>query len=445
MGPLGATLPRCIALISRVRPILSASSPSSPRRTLYSKAGAITETDSALPIKRPFPSMPAPKQEQTPGAATVEKWEKPKKPLAPLRPSSSILLLSPTNQVLLLHRVHTSTSFASAHVFPGGNLSSFHESPLPASDSPEIHQDGLAYRLAAIRETFEESGILLARKPGQSQDQGLLQVSNEVLEAGRKQVHGNQVRFAEWLKTLGGEPDIDNLIPFTRWITPHGPPKRFTTQMYLYMLPLTGTPIPNSPQQQQQQQQTIITPTHDGGLEHTAATFDTAQNWLARARSNDIILFPPQFYLLHLVAAFLTPPSQTPTQQQQQQQQQQQKEAYQTQRAALLTFLRAAPTPPKPSSQPTDPDKTRAIPWSEKVMSPAALFVRQRDGRLVLGLDRPGTELRGSGRGGDWDRVMLVHFRKEGPRDVEVRGREEVLREEREGAAGGEGGGGSRL
>lgn len=169
--------------------------------------------------------MPGPKQEQTPGAATVEKWEKPKKPLAPLRPSSryvlvaqsggepgnnipSILLLSPTNQVLLLHRVHTSSSFASAHVFPGGNLSSFHESPLPASDSPEIHQDGLAYRLAAIRETFEESGILLARKPGQSQDQGLLQVPSAVLEAGRKQVHGNQVRFAEWLKSLGGEPDI---------------------------------------------------------------------------------------------------------------------------------------------------------------------------------------------------------------------------------------------
>ena len=65
-------------------------------------------------------------------------------------------------------------------------------------------------------------------------------------------------------------------------------------------------------------------------------------------------------------------------------------------------------------------------------MSPAALFVRQKDGRLVLGLDKPGVELKGSGRGGDWERVVLVNFRKEGPKDVDVRGRAEVLREEKE-------------
>lgn len=120
----------------------------------------------------------------------------------------SVMLLSPTNQALLLARVHTSSSFASAHVFPGGNLSSFHDGSLPASDSPAFHEDGPAYRLAAIRETFEESGILLARKLGQSRDQGLLHVPDDVREAGRRQVHGNQVKFTEWLKNLGGEPDV---------------------------------------------------------------------------------------------------------------------------------------------------------------------------------------------------------------------------------------------
>ena len=73
------------------------------------------------------------------------------------------------------------------------------------------------------------------------------------------------------------------------------------------------------------------------------------------------------------------------------------------------------------------------IPWSDKVISPAALFVRRGDGRIVLGLDKPGPELKGTTRGGDWERVVLVNFRKEGPRDVEVRGREEVVKEEREG------------
>jgi len=117
----------------------------------------------------------------------------------------SIILLSPTNQILLLHRVQNSSSFASAHVFPGGNLSEFHDAPLPKVDSlDELHRDGLAYRLAAIRETFEESGILLAR----GKDGALLQLEDGVRDAGRKEVHGNKVRFGDWVRSVGGEPDV---------------------------------------------------------------------------------------------------------------------------------------------------------------------------------------------------------------------------------------------
>lgn len=72
---------------------------------------------------------------------------------------------------------------------------------------------------------------------------------------------------------------------------------------------------------------------------------------------------------------------------------------------------------------------TAGIPWTEKVMSPEVLFKRESDGRLVLGVDKPGWELKGTGRGGDWERVVLAAFGKEGPRNVEVRDREEVLRE----------------
>ncbi|AEO59562.1 hypothetical protein MYCTH_2067496, partial [Thermothelomyces thermophilus ATCC 42464] len=341
----------------------------------------------------------------------------------------SIILLSPTNQVLLLHRVQTSTSFASAHVFPGGNVSSFHDGPLPPLDDPAIHEDGPAYRLAAIRETFEESGILLAKKQGRGRDQCLLHLPAHVLEEGRKQIHGNTVRFTEWLASQGGEPDVENLVPFTRWITPPGPPKRFTTQMYLYMLPLDLPPPPPSSGAggettatshdlllRQHRPALIPTPTHDGGVEHTAAAFDDAGAWLARARAGDIILFPPQSYLLHLVSQFCSPGSNDNNQ-----------NDYGAQRAALLAFLRRTPT-----SAVADRAGTRMIPWSEKAISPAVLFVRRRDGRAVLGLDKPGPELRGSRRGGDWERVVLVDFRKEGPRNVEVRDREEVLKEERE-------------
>jgi hypothetical protein len=153
----------------------------------------------------------------------------------------------------------------------------------------------------------------------------------------------------------------------------------------------------------------IPTPTSDGGVEHTAALFAPCSTWLAQARANEIILFPPQFYLMHLIAPFLSapPPYQAPT-----------PEELQKQRDAVLAFLQS---PSSPSS----------APWSDRVMSPVGLFMRKSDGRSVLALDKPGLELEGSGRGGDPERVVLVRFSKAGPRDVDVRWRREALEEER--------------
>lgn len=117
--------------------------------------------------------------------------------------SSSVILVSPTNQVLLLQRVKTSSSFPSAHVFPGGNVSAAHDGFVPGPDQPGRHEDGPAYRLAAIRETFEESGILLAR----GSNGGILAVGEKEREEARKQIHRGDVKFLEWLESKGGKPD----------------------------------------------------------------------------------------------------------------------------------------------------------------------------------------------------------------------------------------------
>lgn len=127
-----------------------------------------------------------------------------KKPAA-LRPSASVVLLSPDNQVLLLHRVKTSSAFPSAHVFPGGNLSEFHDGAVPGQGDVKLHEDSLPYRLAAIRETFEESGILLARET--SQDGKPLNVPVAERDSARKAIYENKVRFVEWLASMGGVPD----------------------------------------------------------------------------------------------------------------------------------------------------------------------------------------------------------------------------------------------
>lgn len=336
------------------------------------------------------------------------------------RPSSSVILVSPQNQVLLLHRVRTSSSFPSAHVFPGGNVSEFHDGKVPPPEDSNRHEDSEQYRLAAIRETFEESGILLAKNNGFGR---LIEVEEKEREEGRRKVHSGEIEFTRWLAQKGGRADIDGLIPFTRWVTPTNLARRFTTQMYIYMLPLsrsssddalsTTSSETTSDADDAGLETVIPKPTHDGGIEHTAARFLPPSTWMRLAQAGRIILFPPQFFLLHMLSPFLSPhnPSsaKTPVPSH---------DELQRQRQAMLDFLRTS-----------DP------PWGEKCISPTALVLaggkRREDGRVVLGLDKPGPELDGKRRG-EVERVVLVEFKKEGPRRVEVGWRKDVLAEGRE-------------
>ena len=110
---------------------------------------------------------------------------------------------------------------------------------------------------------------------------------------------------------------------------------------------------------------------------------------------------------MHLLSPFLVPsPSPLSTQE------------LQKQRDAALDFLQG------------DGDG-KGVKWADKIMSPVGLLMRKSDGRSVLSLEKPGPELEGSGRAGDVERVVLVRFSKEGPRNVEVRARKEVLDEEK--------------
>ncbi|TID19503.1 hypothetical protein E2P81_ATG06671 [Venturia nashicola] len=345
-----------------------------------------------------------------------------KAPPSSPKPSSSVILISPTNEVLLLHRVQTSRSFPSAHVFPGGNVDTFHDGTIPTDEDPSRHTDSETYRLAAVRETFEESGILLAYNNGFGR---LLEVEDTEREAGRKAVHKKEVPFTKWLSKKGGRPDtgmrdrkaecksikltwaVDNLIPFTRWITPPNVPKRFTTQMYLYFLPVSTANAPKIGGPLLSAREALIpNPTHDGGLEHTEAKFLPAETWLEQARSGKIILFPPQFFLLTIVSQFLTPKVPnvlTP-------------ETLEQQRKQLKQFVKRGGFPP----------------WGEACISPQALIGQLGNGKVVLSLEHPGLDLEKHGRIGVKDFVVLVKFSKEGPRDLEIKTRKEIMQDVRE-------------
>jgi hypothetical protein len=167
--------------------------------------------------------------------------------------------------------------------------------------------------------------------------------------------------------------------------------------MYLYFLP-----IPNNEQSLQSTaqglprdgRQEVQVPTSDGGIEINEARFLPASTWLEKARADEIILYPPQYLLLSIVSQFLdqtTPPE------------------AQKCRDNLLQFIH--------SNNP---------PWTDKFVCPKSLKLLD-DKRSVLALDDPGPELQGSGKKGVFDRVILVRFDKDGPRNVDVRWKKDVL------------------
>lgn len=129
---------------------------------------------------------------------------------------SSILLISPTNQILLLHRVQSSSAFPSAHVFPGGNLSS-QDGDIPPPSHPNRHEDGSAYRIGAIRECFEESGILLAKRNDGSGE--LLEIPEQEREQARKDIYSGKTTIQNFVESLGGHLDAGNII-FSPRISP---------------------------------------------------------------------------------------------------------------------------------------------------------------------------------------------------------------------------------
>ena len=100
--------------------------------------------------------------------------------------------------------MENSTAFPDACVFPGGNLDANQDGKLSEAQDKRLHEDGEVYRIAAIRECFEESGLLLAKRAGKDR---LLEVEDCEREKTRKAVHSNEVKFTAWVRDRGGVLD----------------------------------------------------------------------------------------------------------------------------------------------------------------------------------------------------------------------------------------------
>jgi 8-oxo-dGTP pyrophosphatase MutT (NUDIX family) len=127
-----------------------------------------------------------------------------------------------------------------ALVFPGGSVDKNDREIIAHS---ELYSGGeglgeaeLSFRIAAIRETFEESGILLARPKG---SRALVDAkrAREIEAAHRSDLNEGKITFMNVLTDNGMLLALDELVPYAHWITPEGMPKRFDTWFFLAAAP----------------------------------------------------------------------------------------------------------------------------------------------------------------------------------------------------------------
>ena len=163
------------------------------------------------------------------------------------RPASTVILLRDTAagpEVYLLRRQRSMAFAAGMTVFPGGRVDATDATIADSwsGPSPAWFADRLgcsadtaaAYVAAAVRETFEESGVLLA---GPSSSSVVGDTTGADWEADRIALETRELGFAEFLHGRGLVLRADLLGPWAHWITPEFEPKRYDTCFFVAALP----------------------------------------------------------------------------------------------------------------------------------------------------------------------------------------------------------------
>lgn len=174
----------------------------------------------------------------------MENASPPSPPKAPPTPvlSATIMLLRDDRgalEVFMVQRHHQIDFATGALVFPGGKTDAGDRDPAlraHCAGSSSLADDELALRVSAVRETFEECGVLVAREKGRT---ALLPESRvRPLEAShRADLLGGRYSIRDLAEQNLLEFATDLLVPFAHWITPEFMPKRFDTWFYLVPAP----------------------------------------------------------------------------------------------------------------------------------------------------------------------------------------------------------------
>lgn len=199
-----------------------------------------------------------------------------------MRPAATVIVLrdSPGGPEIFMVRRHEGTAFmGGAYVFPGGRVDA-------ADFEAASGDEALAFRLAALRELFEEAGVLLARA-----DAGFATIDDadaqERFRAYRTEVHAGRLTLADLAAREGLRLAPDALVPFAHWVTPPVDARRFDTRFFVARVPPGQTPV------------------HDE-TETTHSVWVTAADAIARAARDEILLPPPTWTTLRELEPFAT-------------------------------------------------------------------------------------------------------------------------------------------
>lgn len=215
----------------------------------------------------------------------------------PVRAAATVILLAdrPDLHVLLLRRRAASDFVPGMVVFPGGALDAADAHPealarcadlddAEASRRLGLPREGLAYWVAAVRETFEEAGVLLARAGGRPLSLARSEAATR-FAALRDQVDRGRLSLADVLRDEGLELDAASIHYAARWITPEGPRRRYDTRFFVAALP--------EGQQAGHDEREAV---HSEWVRPADA--------LARFEAQELAMLPPTCGMLRLLAAY---------------------------------------------------------------------------------------------------------------------------------------------
>lgn len=221
-----------------------------------------------------------------------------------VRDAATVILLRDRTEgpyeVFLMRRHRDQVFMGGAYVFPGGRLDHADADPelaaciggfcvadakrlLQETDLPEATALGLF--VAAIRETFEEAGVLLARDARGSVVDLADPETAARFSTYRLELHEERLTLAELVRREGLIFAPDLLIPYSHWITPEIESRRFDTRFFLARLPEGQVPV------------------HDR-MELTESSWMTPAFALAENEAGRIILMPPTLKTIEELLSF---------------------------------------------------------------------------------------------------------------------------------------------